>query len=115
MVETQEPTAGKGNVDIPSVVARHPAAVALCRPTALQQSWEVVGVCDYSKLFTSVGAGEEQVWDKQCTGHSPTAIIDYFHCTLCQHLFVCIVQYASKSTMYGTVPIFTILQIRTGI
>ncbi len=47
------------------------------------------GVCDYSKLFTSVGAGEEQVWDKQCTGHSgPTAIIDYFHCTLCQHLFV---------------------------
>jgi hypothetical protein len=83
MVETQEPTPGKGNVDIPSVVARHPAAVALCRPTALQQSWEVVvGVCDYSKLFTSVGAGGEQVWDKQCPGHSgpsPTASsIDFF-------------------------------------
>jgi hypothetical protein len=81
MVETQEPTPGKGNVDIPSVVARHPAAVALYRPTALQQSWELVGVCDYNKLFTSVGAGEEQVWDKQCPGHSgpsPTAIIDFF-------------------------------------
>jgi hypothetical protein len=59
MVETQEPAPGKGNVDIPSVVALHPAAVALYRPTALQQSWElVVGVCDYNKLFTSVGAGE---------------------------------------------------------
>ncbi len=34
MVETQEPAPGKGNVDIPSVVARHPAA-ALSIPTAL--------------------------------------------------------------------------------